>query len=330
LGRVSADDLDTDGADCAGAGAVKRDDEATGCLAGTADEVLIVEELTVGLEEVDVIGTVGLLLGTLAGAGVVVGTLELDDPLVDGFSAEVVVRGFTTAVVLDVRGFTSSGTAPVVGLIALEIDSEGREVPAAFAIVLRDDVATVLLSGAVEVWLVNVGCVAVELVVLRDTTAGSATSETAVVRTVAFRAVAVVDVEAVGALTVVRLVAGTVLLTGASSTSLAFPLPATVAALLPFVALACGSGSDTFKIRSISLANISSSSPATSAFLPLVTVALDIVRVVRGVASSGLDAERVARRVGISVTPSAFVYEVNLISSGGTKRSRDQARLMYV
>jgi len=199
-----------------------------------------------------------------------------------------------------VGGFTSSSTAPVVGLIALEIDSKGREVLAAFAIVLRDDVATVLLSGAVdEVWVVDVGFVAVEPVVLRGTTAGSATSDTAVVRTVAFRAVVVVDDEAVGALTVVRLVAGTVLLIGASSTSLAFPLPATAAALLTFVVLACGSGSDTFKIRSISLANISSSSPATSAFLPLVTVALDIVRVVRGVASSGLDAERVARRVGI-------------------------------
>jgi len=163
----------------------------------------------------------------------------------------------------------------------------------------------------------------VEPVTLRDTTAGSATSDTAVVRAVAFRAVVVVDVEVVGALTVVRLVAGTVLLTDASSTSLAFPLPATATALLPFVALACGSGSDTFNIRSISLANISSSSPATSAFLPLVTVALDIVRVVRGVASSGFDAERVARRVGISITPSAFVYEINQISSGGTKRSRD-------
>jgi len=91
LGRVSADDLDTDGAVCAGAGAVKRDDEATGCLAGTADEVLIVEELAVGLEEVDVVGTAGLVLGTLAVAAVVVGTLELDDPLVDGFSVEVVV-----------------------------------------------------------------------------------------------------------------------------------------------------------------------------------------------------------------------------------------------
>ena len=281
------------------------------------------EELATGLEEVDVVETAGLVLGTLAVAGVVVGTLELDDPPADGFSVEVVVRGFTTAVVLDVRGFTSSGTAPVVGLIALEIDSEGREVPAAFAIVLRDDVATAFLSGGVEVWLVDVGFVAAELVVLRDTTAGSATSDTAVVRTIAFRAVVVVGDEAVGALTVVRLVAGTVFLIGASSPSLAFPLPDTVVALLPFVALACGSGSDTFKIRSISLANISSSSPATSAFLPLVTVALDIVRVVRGVASSGLDAERVARRVGISITPSTFVYEINQISSGGTKRSRD-------
>ena len=87
------------------------------------DEVLIVEELAVGLEEVDVVGTAGLVLGTLAGAGVVVGTLELDDPLVDGFSVEVVMRGFTTAVVFDVRGFKSSDAAVAVGLKACAIDS---------------------------------------------------------------------------------------------------------------------------------------------------------------------------------------------------------------
>jgi hypothetical protein len=175
-------------------------------------------------------------------------------------------------------------------------------------IVLRDVVVAVLLSGAVvEVWVFDVGFVAVELVVLRDTTAGSATtSDTAGVRTVAFRAVAVVDVEAAGALTVVRLAAGAAFLIGASFVSVAFPFASTVVVLLLFVVLACGSGSDTFKTRSISLANNSSSSPATSALLPLVTVALDIVRVVRGVASSGFDAERVARRVGISITPSAF------------------------
>jgi len=123
LGRVSADDLDTDGAVCAGAVAVKRDDEATGCFAGAADEVLIVEELAVGLEEADVVGTAGLVLGTLAEAGVVVGTLELDDPLVDGFSVELVVRGFTTTGVSDVRGFNSSDAAVAVGLKAFEIDS---------------------------------------------------------------------------------------------------------------------------------------------------------------------------------------------------------------
>jgi hypothetical protein len=305
LGRVRVDDLDTDGALCAGAGAAKRDDEATGCFAVVADVLLILEELAVGLEEVDMVGTTGLALETLTVEEPVVGGLELDDPLVDGFSVEVVVRGFTS-VVIDVRGFNSSDAAIVVGLKAVEIDSGGREVPTALEVVLRDVVAAVLLSGAAEVWVVDVGFVAVELVVFRDDTAGSATSETAVVRTAAFRAVVVVDMGAVGALTVVRLLAGTVFLTGASSTSLAFPLPATVVVLLPFVILACGSGSDTFKTRSISLANISSSSPATSAFLPLVTVALDIVRVVRGVASSGLDAERVARRVGISITPSAF------------------------
>jgi hypothetical protein len=306
LGRVSAADLDTDGALCVGAGAAKRDDEATGCFAVVADEVLIVAELAVGLEEVDMVGTVDLVLEPLTVGGPVVGGLELDDPLVDGFSVEVVVRGFTT-VVIDVRGFRSSDAAIAVGLGTFEIDSEVREVPTALALVVRDVEAAVLLSGAVvAVWVVAGGFVAVELVALRDDTVGSATSDAAVVRTVAFRAVVVVDVEAVGALTVVRLVAGTGFLIGASSTSLAFPLPATVVVLLLFVVFACGSGSDTFKIRSISLANISSSSPATSAFFPLVTVALDIVRVVRGVASSGFDAERVARRVGISITPSAF------------------------
>jgi hypothetical protein len=265
---------------------------------------LIVAEQAVGLEEVDMVGTVDLVLEPLTVGGPVVGGLELDGPLVDGFSVEVVVRGLT-AVVLDVRGFKSSVAAAVVVLETFEIDSEGREVPTALEVVLRDAVAAVRLSGAVDgVWAVDVGFV--ELVVLRDDTAGSATSETAVVRTAAFRAVVVVDVEAVGALTVVRLLAGTVFLIGASSASLAFPLPATVIVPLLFVVFACGSGSDTFKILSISLAKISSSSPATSAFFPLVTVALDIVRVVRGVASSGFDAERVARRVGISITPSAF------------------------
>jgi hypothetical protein len=270
------------------------------------DELLILEELAVGLEEVNVVDAVGLVLEILTAGGPVVGGLELDGPLVDGFSTVVVVRGFTN-VEVDVRGFESSVTAAVVDLTAFEMDSGGREVPTALEIVLRDVVAAVLLSGAAEVWVVDVGFVAVELVVLRDTTAGSATaSDTAGVRTVAFRAVVVVDVGAVGALTVVRLVAGTVFLTGASSTSLAFPFPVTDVVLLPFVVLACGSGSDTFKTRSISLANISSSSPATSAFLPLVTVALDIVRFVRGVASSGFEVDRVARRVGISISPPAF------------------------
>jgi hypothetical protein len=243
------------------------------------------------------------VLETLAVGTPVVGGLELDDPLADGFSVEVVVRGLTD-VGVDVRGFRSSCTVTVVGWEAFEIGSCGREVPTALEIVLRDVAAAVLLSGAVdEVWVIDVDFVAVELVVLREGAAGSACSDLAVVRTVAVRVVVVADADAVGALTVVRLVTGTDFLIGASSTSLAFPFPATVVAVLLFVVFACGSGSDTFKIRSISLANISSSSPATSAFLPLVTVALDVVRVVRGAASSGLDAERVARRVGISITP---------------------------
>jgi hypothetical protein len=264
------------------------------------EDVLILEELAIGLEEVDVVGTVGLVLETLAVGTPVVGGLELDDPPVDGFSVEVVVRGFTELEV-DVRGFKSSCTGTVV---ALETDSEGREVPTALEIVLRDVVAAVLLSGAVdEVWVVDVGFVAVELVYLRGGAAGPVGSDLAVVRTVAVRVVVVADADAVGALTAVRLATGTDFLIGASSTSLAFPFPATVVAVLLFVVFACGSGSDTFKIRSISLANISSSSPATSAFLPLVTVALDVVRVVRGGTSSGFDADRVARRVGISITP---------------------------
>jgi hypothetical protein len=210
LGRVRVDDLDTDGALCVGAGAARRDDEATGCLAVVADGVLIVAELAVGLEEVDMVGTVDLVLEPLTVGGPVVGGLELDGPLVDGFSVEVVVRGLT-AVVLDVRGFKSSVAAAVVVLEIFEIDSEGREVPTALEVVLRDVVAAVLLSGAVdEVWAVDVSFV--EVVVLRDDTAGSATSETAVVRTAVFRAVVVVDVGAGGALTVVRLGAGTVFL----------------------------------------------------------------------------------------------------------------------
>jgi hypothetical protein len=124
LGRVSAADLDTDGALCVGAGATKRDDEATGCFTVVADVFLILEELAAGLEEVDVVETTGLVLATLTVEGPVVGGLELDDPLVDGLSVEVVVRGFTT-VVIDVRGFVSSDAAIAVGLGTFEIDSEG-------------------------------------------------------------------------------------------------------------------------------------------------------------------------------------------------------------
>jgi hypothetical protein len=115
LGRVRVDDLDIDGALCVGAGAVKRDDEATGCFAVVADVLLILEELAVGLEEVDIVGTTGLVVETLTVGGPVAGSFELDDPLVDGFSVEVVVRGLT-AVVLDVRGFKSSVAAAVVDL----------------------------------------------------------------------------------------------------------------------------------------------------------------------------------------------------------------------
>jgi hypothetical protein len=115
LGRVRADDLDTDGALCVGAGAVERDDEATGCFATVADEVLILEELATGLEEMDVVAAVGLVLETLTVEGPVVGGLEVDGPLVDGFSVEVVMRGFTN-VEVDVRGFETSGTAAVVDL----------------------------------------------------------------------------------------------------------------------------------------------------------------------------------------------------------------------
>lgn len=250
------------------------------------------------------VGWIDLVLETLTVGGPVVGGLELDDPPVDGFSVEVVVRGLTT-VEVDARGFKSSIAAVAVGLKAFEIESIGREVPADFEIVLRDVVAAVLLSGAavVEVRVVGVGLVAVEVAALRGAAAVSVTSDTVVVRTVAFRAVVVVGVGAVDASTVVRLVPGNVFLIGASSTSLAFTFPATVVVALLLVVFGWGSGSDTFKTRSISFARISSSSPATSAFLPLVTVALNIVRVVRGVASSGLDADRVARRVGISITP---------------------------
>jgi len=301
LGLVSAGDLDTDGAVCVGAGAVKRDDEAIGCFAEEADDVLIMEELAVGRAAVVMVGKTGLVLEALTVGTPAVGGLELDDPPVDGFSVEVVVRGFTV-VEVDARGLESSVTEIEVGLKAFEIESRGREVPAGFAIVLRDVVAAVLLSGAVVVCVAGVGLVAVELAALRGAAAVSVTSDTAVVRTVAFRAVVVVGVGAVDALTVVRLVPGTVFLIGASSTSLAFAFPATVVVALLLVVFGWGSGSDTFKI-SISFARISSSSPATPAFLPFVTVALDIVRVVRGVASSGLDADRVARRVGISITP---------------------------
>jgi hypothetical protein len=130
LGRVRVDDLDIDGALCVGAGAAKRDDEATGCFAVVADVLLILEELAVGLVEEDMVGTTGLVLETLTVEGPVIGGLELDDPLVDGFSVEVVVRGLTT-VVIDVRGFRSSDAAIAVGLGTFEIDSEVREVPTA-------------------------------------------------------------------------------------------------------------------------------------------------------------------------------------------------------
>ena len=113
--------------------------------------------------------------------------------------------------------------------------------------------------------------------------------------------VAVVELEVIGALTVVRLVVGTVLLIGAVTASLSLPFP-TTAVLLLLEVLSCGSGSDTFSILSISLAKISSPFPAsTSAFFPLAAVALVAILVVRGVAtSSARDAERVARWVGIS------------------------------
>ena len=147
---MSEDDLGTDGAVCVAAGAVKRDDEATGCFAVVNEAVLILEELATGLEAVVVVGTAGLVLDTLTGGGPVVGGLELDGPPVDDFSAEVVVRGFTT-VDVDVRGFSSADAAIVVDLPGLEIDSEVREVPTALEVVLRDVVAAVLLSDAAPV-----------------------------------------------------------------------------------------------------------------------------------------------------------------------------------
>jgi hypothetical protein len=156
------------------------------------------------------------------------------------------------------------------------------------------------------------------------------------VRVVALRAVVVAGVEVVlvvDALTVGRaVVVVAVLLTGTASTSLAFPFPATAVVARLFVALACGSGSDTLKIRSISLARVSPSFPAsTSTFFALVAVALAAVLVVRGVAtSSGLDAERVARRVGISIAPMSLCLRCPSIEWRNEKKSRPSASHVYM
>lgn len=311
LGRVELDGVDREmiGAFAASTGAVNRDEEAIGCFDAVADEVLIVEELGVGLDDVDVVVTAVLVVEALAGTESLEGNLGVDVAVVDGLAVETTVLGLTEAEVV-VRGFASSDDMAVGAMVVDPVGSVGREIPASLVVVIRAVAAAVLRSGTVDEVAVFVCFVAVEVVVLRGATAGSATFGSTAVRTVGFRAVvgvAAIDVEAC-ALAVVRLAAGTVRFTGTASTSLAFPLPVTAVVVLLFVVLSCGSGSETLNIRSISLANISSSF-STSTFLPLVTVALDVVRVVRGVASSGFDAERVARRVGISSTPSAFVYD---------------------
>jgi hypothetical protein len=132
LGRIglSAVDLDDEGTACAATGAVKRDDEAIGCLVVDAEELLIVVELAVGLD-VNMVETV-LATEALAGSeplATVAGGRELDGPLVDGLTAEVVVRSLAEAAAV-VRGFTVSETVIVGALEVVEVDSAGRALPA--------------------------------------------------------------------------------------------------------------------------------------------------------------------------------------------------------
>jgi hypothetical protein len=307
LGRVELDgaDLDVDGTVWVVSDAVTRDDEAIGCLVAVADEVVAGAEPGVGLAVVDVVETIGLVVGALADTDPVediAGTRELDEPVVDGITVEVVVRGFTVTGVV-VLGLTVSDVATEVGLDAFKVEPSCRE--GSSCVVRREVAVTGFRSITIEELCVAFTAV-VELAERRGGTAGSSEVDAEVARAVVRRAVVVVEVELAGALTVVRaVVAPVVRLTVAASTSSAFTFPLATAVVLLFVALACGSGSETFRTRSISFARMSSSFPAsTSTFLAFVIAALAAVRVVRGVAtSSALYAERVAMRVGISSAP---------------------------
>jgi len=241
---------------------------------------------------------VDLVVGALTVEEVVEG-LALDDPAAGGLTVELTERDLVVAE-LDGRGFASLELDPVVrGASSSSFVVGLRDVEAvgAFRSVVVEDIRVVAGSLAF---------VEVEAVVLRVEGAGSTCFVVDAVVAVGRRAAVVVIAEAavVGALTVVRVaVAGAGFLVVAS-VSFAFPLlPAATVVLVLFTNLVCGSGSETFRTRSISFAKTSSSSPfSTAGFLAFVTAVLAVVRVVRlGPGSSALEADLVAKRVGILV-----------------------------
>ena len=313
LGRIALDAVDRD---VEGAfwvkGAAERDDEGIGSFVVLPAEFLIVEELAIGFADAGCAVRGALPAGAFTEAEPVADALEIDSPLSFCMAAVVVEGGLTvveeglTMVGLVVRGIAVAELAATAGLASFDELSIGRDTRISSDNLLRDDdAAAVLRSGTVE----DAVAVVVVGLALREAIVGSAAVVVNAVRTVGLRAVATVavaEVEVDCALTVVRLALGTAFLVGAASASFSFPFAATIVLLL-FVAFACGVGSDTFNTRSISLAKISSSSPASaSSFLARVADAFAAVLVVLGVAtSSARDAERVARRVGIS---SAFSY----------------------
>lgn len=294
----------------------------------------VVEALALWVEDVPATGLaeapelVDLVGGGLAVVDVVEG-LALDDPAAGGLTVELTERDLVVAE-LDGRGFASLELDPVVrGASSSSFVVGLRDVEAvgAFRSVVVEDIRVVAGSLAF---------VEVEAVVFRVGGTESTSFVVDTVLAVGRRAAAVVVAEAavVGALTVVRVaVAGAGFLVVAS-VSFAFPLPAAATAVLVLLTdLVCGSGTETFKTRSISFAKTSSSLPfSTAGFLAFVTVVLAVVRVVRlGPGSSALDVDLVAKRVGILVA----CITPNMTLGGGLneKKSRSgqgQTRQMIV
>jgi hypothetical protein len=246
----------------------------------------------------------------------VVDGLALDDPAAGGLTVvELTVRGFMVAE-LDGSGFAS-----------LEVDAMFRETSSPFVVIgLRDVAAAETVVEGVGVAADSLAFVEVEAIVRRTGGTGSVSFAADIVLDVGRRAVVVVaaEVEAVGALTVVRVVVTGVAFLMVVSVSFALPFPAAVIVLVLFTAFVCGSGSETFKTRSISFASISSSSPFSAAgFLVFVTAVLVVVRVGRlGPGSSALDAERVARRVGIFSQQA--IYKISSTWSGGLNEKKSR------